>query len=194
MTKVKSLCVYCGASSRGPDSHKEAASRLGAMMATRGIRLIYGGGRVGMMGIIADAVLAGGGEVTGVIPRFLDEFEVGHEGLTHLEIVDSMHERKSRMFELSDGFVILPGGLGTMDETFEMATWRQLGLHDKPIVVVNQDGYWTPAKALIDHIIASDYASADSANLIRFVDQVDDIFDLFSDLPESRVAVEAEKF
>ena len=162
-------------------------------MAALGIRLIYGGGRIGIMGILADSVIAGGGEVIGIIPKFLDEFEVGHEDVTRLEIVDSMHARKSRMAELSDGFVILPGGLGTMDETFEILTWRQLGLHDKPIIVVNQDGYWTPAKDLIQHIVAHNYAAQKIADLVHWVAKVEDVFELLKSLPEAQVPVDPRK-
>ncbi len=112
MVDIHSLCVYCGSSSRGPKGHKEAARKLGRLMAERGIRLVYGGGRVGVMGTLADAVLDAGGEVIGIIPRFLDEYEIGHRDVTQLEVVDSMHERKARMAQLSDGFVVLPGGPG----------------------------------------------------------------------------------
>ena len=128
-----------------------------------------------------------------MIPKFLDDFEVGHRDVTRLEIVDSMHERKSLMAELSDGFVILPGGLGTMDETFEIMTWRQLKLHDKPIVMVNQDGYWTPAKSLIEHIIANEYARPSAADLIRFVDTVDEVFPALDAQPEPHIKVEPAK-
>ena len=145
------------------------------------------------MGILADAILSGGGEVIGVIPKFLDEYEVGHNDVSRLEIVGSMHERKSRMAELSDGFVVLPGGLGTMDETFEILTWRQLGLHDKPIIIVDQDGYWKPAKDLIQHIIDNRYARPESAELVHFVDRVDDIFPVLAGLPEARIPVDPEK-
>ena len=193
MENIRSLCVYCGSSDRGPASHAEAARALGRLMAERGIRLVYGGGRIGVMGILADAVLAGGGEVVGVIPRFLDDVEVGHVDVSRLEVVESMHERKALMAELSDAFVVLPGGLGTMDETFEILTWRQLGLHDKPIVIVNQDGYWTPARDLIDHIIASNYARPNCADLAHWVDSVDEILPALAGEPAATIDVATEK-
>jgi uncharacterized protein (TIGR00730 family) len=136
MEHIRSLCVYCGSSDRGPAAHRDAARALGQELAQQGVGLVYGGGRVGVMGAIADAVLEGGGTVTGIIPDFLMRHEVGHEGVTQLEVVTTMHERKARMAELSDGFVVLPGGLGTLEELFEIVTWKQLGLHTKPIVVV----------------------------------------------------------
>ena len=193
MTAIRSLCVYCGSSDRGPEGHATEATRLGKLLADKSIRLIYGGGRIGLMGILAKTVLDAGGEVIGIIPKFLDEREVGFVEATRLEIVDSMHERKSMMAELSDGFVILPGGLGTMDEFFEILTWRQLGLHDKPIVVVESDGYWTPAKALVEHIVAHNYAASTTRDLIHFVPRVDDIFTILESAPEPRVKVEPEK-
>ncbi len=158
MTAITSLCVYCGSSRRGRKSHHAAARRFGGILVDAGIRLIYGGGRVGVMGMLADAVSAGGGEVIGVIPSFLEELEVGCRNCTELIVTDSMHSRKQRMAEMSDGFVILPGGLGTLDEMFEIITWKQLRLHDKPIVIVDVDGYWTPLDRLLDNIVSESYA------------------------------------
>ena len=171
----RTLCVYCGSSNHVPDSHKQAAERFGGLIAKAGCRLVYGGGRVGLMGIIADAVIAGEAEVIGIIPEFLDDFEVGHTGVTRLEVVDSMHTRKRRMAELSDAFVVLPGGLGTLDEMFEIITWRQLGLHHKPIVIVNQDGYWTNLLRMIDHMNDAGYLRAEHMALLRIVDDVDQV-------------------
>lgn len=151
MTKIRSICVYCGSSNRVEEQLLQAAGEFGRRCAERGIRVIFGGGRVGMMGRVADAAMSRGGEVVGIIPEHLDSYEIGHRGVTDLEIVDSMHSRKMRMFELSDAFCILPGGLGTLDETFEIVTWKQLGLHDKPIVLINLDGFWDPLLALIRH-------------------------------------------
>ena len=145
-------------------------------MAERGVRLVYGGGRVGLMGILADAALAAGGSVTGIIPAHLEEREVEHRELTELVVVGSMHERKHRMFETADAFAVLPGGLGTLDETFEMVTWRLLGLHDKPIVLVDNAGYWAPLLNLIDHTIASGFAQPSVKRLFTVVERVDDVF------------------
>ena len=139
---------------------------MGEALAHRGIGLVYGGGRVGLMGIIADAVLAAGGEAHGVIPGFLAEKEVGHHGLTRLEIVDSMHERKARMAELSDGFIALPGGIGTLEEIAEVWTWSQLGLHQKPIGVLNVAGFYTGLLSFIDHAVAEAFLRPDHARTV----------------------------
>ena len=142
MKDVFSVCVYCGSSSRVSDTYKDAAHQLGTLLGENGHQLVYGGGRVGLMGIVADATLAAGGSVVGIIPEHIQVLEVEHTGLTELLVVDSMHTRKRMMVDRSDAFVVLPGGLGTLDETFEILTWKQLRLHDKPIVVANIDGYW----------------------------------------------------
>ena len=185
MAKIQSLCVYCGSSKSGPESHKQAARRLGTLLGRERIRLIYGGGRVGLMGMVADAALAAGGEVIGIIPQFLDAIELGHKAATELVVTDSMHARKQKMAELSDAFVVLPGGLGTLDETFEIVTWRQLGLHDKPILVVDTDGYWRPLAALVEHLVAHSYARAENAALIEYVQNVEEILPALARLPES---------
>ncbi len=186
---LDALCVYCGSSSRGPESHKKAARDLGKLLADSGIRVIYGGGRVGLMGIVADAALAAGGEVTGIIPKFLDEYEVGHPNVTRLEVVDSMHERKAMMAQLSAGFVILPGGLGTLDEAFEIITWKQLNLHDKPIVIVDIDGYWSGLRAVLDGIVDQGYARPENINLARFVTDVSEVLPAIQAMPEPKIAV-----
>ena len=177
MIALTSLCVYCGSSTGVEPSHRAAAGRLGRLMAERGVRLVFGGGRIGLMGVLADAVLAAGGSVVGVMPSHIEELEVGHRNLTELLIVDSMHERKHRMFELADAFAVLPGGLGTLDETLEIITWRQLGLHDKPIVVVDNAGYWAPLECLLEHVIAGGFAGPDSRRLYTMVASVDEVFD-----------------
>lgn len=164
----RSICVYCGSSDKGPASHRALARDLGRQMVSRGIDLVYGGGRVGVMGAIADAVLEAGGEVTGVIPDFLIRREHGHRDVTRLEVVASMHERKARMAELSDAFIVLPGGLGTLEELFEIVTWRQLGLHDKPIVVIDPDGHWDRLRGLIDDLVAAGYARPENAALVSY--------------------------
>ncbi|HCP01845.1 MAG: TIGR00730 family Rossman fold protein [Alphaproteobacteria bacterium] len=169
---LKSICVYCGSSDSGPETHREIAREFGSELAKRNIRLIYGGGRAGVMGAIADAVLAGGGEVIGIIPDFLLERENGHSGLTRLEVVPNMHVRKARMAELADAFVVLPGGLGTLEELFEIVTWRQLGLHDKAVVAVNTDGHWDHLQGLIDRLVTSGYARPENASLLSVVPDV----------------------
>ncbi len=192
MTKVKSLCVYCGSRGHNP-AHREAAARLGAMMAERDIRLIYGGGRVGLMGVLADAVLAGGGRVTGIMPKHLEDFEIGHTDITEMIVVDSMHARKQKMAELADAFAILPGGLGTLDETLEIITWKQLGLHDKPVVVVDIDGYWEPLRRLIDTVITHGYAQPGHARLFAAVRRVEDLFEALAEIPEPAIRPEPSR-
>ncbi len=140
--KIRALCVYCGASTGHDPSHAAAARALGTKMADRGIALVYGGGHVGLMGIIADAVLAAGGDVTGVIPTALMSTEIGHDQLTELHVVKDMHERKALMADKADGFIAMPGGIGTLEELFEVMTWLQLGYHDKPVGVLNVNGFY----------------------------------------------------
>jgi uncharacterized protein (TIGR00730 family) len=185
MAKLRSVCVYCGSSSRVPEAHKQAARRLGELLGRERIRLIYGGGRIGLMGIVADAALESGGEVIGIIPQFLEAIELGHPSATELVVTESMHARKQKMAEQSDAFVVLPGGLGTLDETFEIMTWRQLGLHDKPIVVVDAEGYWQPLSALINHMVAHGYARPENAALIQYVPSVEEVLPTLARLPES---------
>ena len=155
---VKSVCVFCGASVGNDPAYRAAANELGERMAASGTRLVFGAGHIGMMGTVADAVLAGGGEAIGVIPEFLRDRELAHTGLTELHVVDSMHTRKRMMFDLSDAFIVLPGGLGTLEEMFEMITWRQLGRHEKPIVLISTKDYWAPFQAMIDRVVESDFA------------------------------------
>ncbi len=188
MTRVESLCVYSGSSSRVAPHYREAAARLGAILADRGIRLIYGGGHVGLMGIMADAVLARGGEVVGVIPQFVEQLEVGHTGVTELVVVGSMHERKQKMFELADAFAILPGGLGTLDETLEIITWKQLEIHDKPIVLVDLEGYWAPLRGLMDRVIAEGFARPEILRFFTVVDRVEDVLAAIAAAPEVEIA------
>lgn len=175
MTVIRSVCVFCGSRVGDDPEFRAAARSLGEQFAHHGIRLVYGGGSIGLMGVLADAVLKHGGEVHGVIPEFLDRIEVGHSKLTSLDVVDSMHVRKAQMFEMSDAFVVLPGGLGTLDETMEIITWRQLGLHDKPILLVDQKGYWEPLLALIEHTVARGFAGEETRKLFDVVRDTRDI-------------------
>jgi uncharacterized protein (TIGR00730 family) len=151
------LCVYCGSNSGSVPAFTEAAESLGATLARRGIGLVYGGGNVGLMGALADAVLAEGGEVIGVIPEHLERAEVAHHGVTRLEVVASMHERKARMSDLADGFIALPGGFGTLDELMEMLTWTQLGLQAKPTVLLDVEGFFGPLFVLFDQAVESGF-------------------------------------
>jgi uncharacterized protein (TIGR00730 family) len=192
MTSITSLCVYCGSSSHGRASHHTAARRMGEILVEAGIRLIYGGGSVGIMGMLADAVAHGGGEVIGVIPKFLDQLEGRRRDYTELIVTDSMHSRKQRMAELADGFVILPGGLGTLDELFEILTWKQLHLHDKPIVVVNVEGYWTHLNSLLASIVRENYARPEHRDLLRIVETVDDVLPILKKIPRATMQVDAK--
>lgn len=158
---MKSICVYCGSNPGARPVYADAAEALGRRMAAEGLALVYGGGNVGLMGVVADAVLASGGEVIGVIPEQLVNLEVAHRGLTRLEVVADMHTRKARMFELSDAFVALPGGFGTLDEMFEMLTWRQLGLGDRPCAFLDVDGFYQPLMAMLDRMVAERFLHPD---------------------------------
>lgn len=159
MPAIESVTVFCGSSPGASPRFAEVVRAFGAGLAGAGIRGIYGGGSSGLMGIFADAMLAAGGEVVGVIPSFLDEREVGHPGLTELHVVSTMHQRKQLMFDLSDAACTLPGGLGSLDELIEFVTWRQLGLHDRTMVILNTDGYWDGLRALTEGVVAHGFAS-----------------------------------
>ncbi|GAB3331835.1 TIGR00730 family Rossman fold protein [Marilutibacter aestuarii] len=159
--KPRTLCVYCGSNSGSRPAYTERAIALGTRLAADGIGLVYGGGNVGLMGAVADAVLEAGGEVTGVIPEQLVGWEVAHRGVTRLEVVANMHERKARMFDIADGFVALPGGFGTLDEMFEMLTWRQLGIGNKPCAFLDVEGFYAPLVAMIDRMVEERFLHPD---------------------------------
>jgi uncharacterized protein (TIGR00730 family) len=169
---IRSLCVYCGSSGAVAPAYRSAASELGARLAEARIEVVFGGGRVGLMGLLADAALAKGGRVTGIIPARLRDAELAYTGATELVVVDTMHARKALMAERADGFAILPGGIGTLDETFDILSWRQLGLHDKPIFLVDVEGYWAPLRQLFDHIVDSGFARTETRDLLRVVPTV----------------------
>lgn len=184
MAKVTSLCVYCGSSSGKHPEYAEKAHAFGTEMARREITLVYGGGNVGLMGVVADAVLAGGGKVIGVIPRQLVDREVAHAGLTELQVVDTMHQRKTRMFELSDAFVALPGGFGTLDEMFEMLTWSQLGLHSYPCAFLDVRGYYAPLRGMMDHMVGEGFVRAVQRENVWFGGDMSQLFDWMSRVPD----------
>jgi hypothetical protein len=188
-----SLCVYCGSSNNVAARHLEAAAELGRLAAGRGIGIVFGGGRVGLMGALADGALDAGGRVTGVIPQHLQDQEVGHNGVNEMIVVDSMHARKRRMFEISDAFCALPGGLGTLDETFEIVTWKQLGLHDRPVVLVNVDGFWDPLLALLAHQLEAGYIRPRHAGLYRVVERIESVFDAIEATPSPRRPPDSER-
>jgi uncharacterized protein (TIGR00730 family) len=169
MPQIRSVCVYCGSSGAVDQRYRTAADEIGRSLAAAGIALVFGGGRIGLMGIAADAALANGGRVIGVIPAALRDRELAHQNVSELVVVDTMHDRKRVMAERADAFAVLPGGIGTLDEAFEMLTWRQLGLHDKPIFLVDVAGYWQPLRALFDHIVEQRFATSLVPRLIEIV-------------------------
>ncbi len=177
MPQPTSLCVYCGSSSGAHPEYAESARDFGTDMARRGITLIYGGGRAGLMGTVADAVLAAGGKVVGVIPRQLVEREVAHPALTEMHVVETMHQRKTRMYELSDAFVALPGGFGTMDEMFEMLTWAQLGLHKYPCAFLDVRGYYAQLRTMMDHMVSEGFVRQEQRETVWFGDSMKQLFD-----------------
>src|SRR6266849_3419349 len=183
MQNIRRLCVYCGSSGAVDERYREAARELGAGLATAGIGLVYGGGRVGLMGLLADAVLAAGGDVTGIIPTRLRDAELAHHGVTELVVVDGMHERKRLMAKKADAFAILPGGIGTLDEMFEIVSWKQLELHDKPILLVDIGGYWAPLRALLDHIIDKGFARPQTRRLLHVVPSISALMAALSEAP-----------
>jgi uncharacterized protein (TIGR00730 family) len=163
---LKAVCVFCGSSTGNDPAYAEAARTLGRTLAERGITLVYGGGHVGLMGVVADAALGAGGGVIGVMPKALVEREIGHTGLTKLHVVGSMHERKAMMSELSGGFVALPGGNGTLEEFFEVLTWAQLGEHDKPCGLLNVAGYYDPLLAVFDRMVDRAFLKQEHRKLV----------------------------
>jgi uncharacterized protein (TIGR00730 family) len=167
---IQSICVFCGASPGFNPAYWAAATELGTLFGSSGVQLVYGGGVSGLMGIVADSVLETGGEVTGVIPDYLQDRELGHQKLTRLEVVSSMHERKRRMFDLADGIVVLPGGVGTLEEALEVITWKQLGMHNKPIVILNVQKYWQKLDELITATIEDGFAAPPTRDLYELVD------------------------
>lgn len=192
MSEKKSICVFCGSSARVDGAYRAAAQRFGTLLGERGYNLVYGGGRVGLMGLTADAALQAGASVVGVIPKFLEDYEVGHEGLNELIITDNMHDRKRIMYERADAFVVLPGGLGTMDETFEVVTWTQLGLSGKPVVIANIDGFWDPLLSLVDHLVATGFARPENRGILQVADTLEAVFPLLADAPLSHGKVESK--
>ncbi len=180
--------MYCGAAAGNSSEYRQIAEETGAIMAGSGYDLVFGGGKVGIMGIVADAMLQAGAKVTGVIPHFLFNMEVGHEGITEIIKVETMHERKMRMFELSDAFLALPGGFGTMEELFEMLTWAQLGLHNKPICVLNCFGFYDGLQEQVNHMEKSGFLHNDTKALLHFAETPAEAIAYLSEahLPERR--------
>ncbi len=173
---MKSVLVYCGASPGTNPVYRETAEALGLALVKRKIRLIYGGGSLGLMGVVSNTVMKNGGEATGIIPNFLDKMEVGNPDLTEIHRVDTMHQRKSLMQELCDGIITLPGGFGSMDELFEILTWAQLGLHQKPIGLLNINGFYDPLIAQIDMMVKEGFLRMENRGLMVISDNIEDLF------------------
>jgi hypothetical protein len=183
MKKIGRLCVYCGSSGAVEPRFREAARELGSRLVAAGIELVYGGGRVGLMGLLADAALTAGGTVIGIIPKRLLDAEVAHLGVSELVVVESMHDRKRVMADKSDAFAVLPGGIGTLDELFETLSWKQLELHDKPILLIDIGDYWAPLRALLDHIVVSGFAREQTRGLLHVVPSVSALITALSEEP-----------
>lgn len=172
---MKSICVFCGSNPGTNPAYAAAARELGTLLAKSNITLVYGGGNVGLMGIVADASLAAGGKVIGVIPDFLMRKEVGHAGLTRMEIVETMHERKQKMADLSDGFIALPGGMGTLEEMAEILTWGQLGLHQKPFGLMNTAGYYQSLIQMFDQMVQEQFLHSENRSMVLTSDEPADL-------------------
>jgi len=188
LSKVKSVCVYCGSSNNVPDIYQQAAYDLGVLLAKNNIKMVYGGGTMGLMGICATSCAEAGGHVIGVTTSHLENYEGAHKGIAELHVTGSMHERKLKMFELSAAFVSLPGGLGTLDESFEIMTWKQIGLHQKNIVFVNVDNYWDPLiNHLLQNISKKGFMREEDHSLFKLVQSIYDVPEALSAPPEGAV-------
>ena len=174
---MKSVAIFCGSSSGSETIYRSEATRLGKVLAQRNIKIVYGGAKVGLMGTVADAGLAHGGKVIGVLPRFLSSKEIAHENLTELIMVESMHERKTKMHELSDGIIALPGGFGTLEELFEILTWAQLGLHKKPVGLLNTNGFYNHLKMLLQHMVEQGFLKQINYGMLIVNSDIDDLLD-----------------
>ncbi|WP_293935232.1 TIGR00730 family Rossman fold protein [Sphingobacterium sp. UBA6645] len=176
--KLKQIVVFCASSPGFENSFVDAAKAVGKAFVDRDIQLVYGGGRVGLMGAVADSVMEHGGVVVGVIPQFLNSKEIGHSGITQLIEVDTMHERKAKMNALCDGIIALPGGFGTMEELFEMITWAQLGLHKKPVGILNVDGFYDHLIQFIQQMVDTGLLKEENQKMLQYADNIDELIDL----------------
>jgi uncharacterized protein (TIGR00730 family) len=177
---LSSICVFCGSSAGSDPAYAQTARAVGAGLARRGLRLVYGGGRVGLMGAVADAALEAGGDVIGVIPEQIVALEVGHRGLgDDLRVVGSMHERKALMAELADAFIALPGGIGTFEELFEIYTWAHLGLHRKPLGILDVGGYYAPLAAMLDHAVSAGFLRPETREMLVMADSLETLLERF---------------
>lgn len=182
---MQAILVYCGANPGTKPIYKEIAEKLGKVLAENNIRLIYGGGSVGLMGIVADSVLANNGQVTGIIPHFLDRMEVGHKSLPEMHKVETMHERKALMEKLCDGIITLPGGYGSMDELFEILSWSQLGLHQKPVGLLNVNGFYNHLLKQLDVMVEEGFLKAENRALVLVADTIEELMEKMSSFKAS---------
>jgi uncharacterized protein (TIGR00730 family) len=176
---LSSVCVFCGSNGGADPAYLETAAAVGRGLAERGLRLVYGGGKVGMMGAVADGALDAGGEVVGVIPQQIFDLEIGHEGLADLRVVGSMHDRKALMADLADAFVAMPGGIGTLEELFEVFTWAQLGLHRKPLGLLDVAGYYAPLETMLDHAVEQRFLRPETRAMLVRDDSLDGLLERF---------------
>ena len=186
-----SICVFCGARFGTDPATRQLATELGQLLAREGMTLVYGGGGVGLMGILANATLTAGGKAVGVIPRFLLKREAGHPALTETVVVETMHERKREMYERSDAIVVLPGGLGTLEEFFEVLSWRTLGLHTKPIVIIDVGGYWRPLAGLLRSCVEGGFADRAHLDVVAFIDDLGQLLPTLAVMPRSDMGEKA---
>ncbi len=184
---MRRVCVYAGSNPGSDPAYADAARALAGVMAERGTGLVYGGGKVGLMGVLADTILQAGGEAIGVMPQALIDREIGHPGLTELKVVDSMHERKAQMAELADGFVAVPGGIGTLEELIEVYTWSQLGIHDKACGVLNTRGYYDGLAAFLDHAVQEGFLRTQHRAVLTVTEDPRELLDAMADFKPPRV-------
>lgn len=193
MPRISSVCVYCGSSSVSDPRFDQSAIELGQKLAKAGMTTVYGGGSPGLMGKVADAALQAGGKVVGIIPEHILKLEIRHNHLTELHVVPSMHVRKQMMAERADAFVVLPGGLGTLDETFEILTWKYLGLHNKPVIMANILNYWDPFMALSDHMLKAGFMREEHRNTFTQAQTIDDVINILTSTDVSADKVQTDK-
>jgi uncharacterized protein (TIGR00730 family) len=189
---IKNICIYCGSSNKVDESYKQSAEAVARLLAEKGYSFVYGGGHVGLMGIVAETALKSGAKVTGIITEYLRDREVQQENLTELQVVPNMHVRKATMFDKADAFLVLPGGLGTVDEVFEVLTWKQLGIHNKPVVFFNQNGFWDPAIRLVENIVAKGFAPQNNLLIYHVATTPEQILDILGAPPDPFVSAESK--
>ncbi len=193
MSDIKSVCVYCGSSTISDPIFDAPTEQLGQSLAKAGITLVYGGGNPGLMGKVANSCMSAGGNVIGIIPDSILKLEARHDEVTELHVVPSMHVRKAMMAERADAFIVLPGGLGTLDETFEILTWKYLGIHDKPVIIANLDGYWTPMLDMIQHMADKKFVRKDHLDTFVVANSIEEIMDILSRAEPSTEPIKSDK-